>query len=325
MINIKYHLLSIITAASIPCLSLAAESDSDPHPHNGASAHYIHEGHADIVLNYDAAHGLEFLVLAEHHDGHEAGEGDTGHSEEEHDHEGLEGALHLEDAIFVLGGYSIIEVPNNPALSFLGEVGAPIYLSGQQESQGVPFIGWNTEFLNPDLGAETVTIELHGISGPGHVYLYQVDSLGAVTLLWNSADTEEDTLQIALGTHSHYNLAVTTEGIYTLELHAEYQITGGETATAHAHLNIHAGGVAGYYGHFEWPTDEWLWAETGGWLYVEAWPWVWQLTHGWLYAYGHGGPNHFYYKSLSEDWLWTSPDVFPFYWSFENSQWANWE
>lgn len=322
MINIKYHLIGMLTVTSMACASLHA----DTHEHDHGPVNYIHEGHADIALHYDPDHGLEFLVLAEdEHDHEEAHEADHEHEHGEHDHGELEGALHLDEALFVLGGYAVATIPNNPALSFLGEAGTPIYLAGQQQAHGVPFIGWNTEHLDSSLFTGQVTIELHAFTGPGHIYLYEVDSLGAVTVIWNTADEEEDVLTLDLGIHRHLILAVTAEGKYILDLDAQVQQEGGEITSAHGHLALEAGGIAGYYGHFEWPTDEWLWAETGGWLYVDAWPWVWQPAHGWLYAYGHGGPNHFYYKSLAEDWLWTSPDVFPNYWSFDGAQWAIWE
>lgn len=292
---------------------------------------YLYEGHADIGLHYEEDHGLEFFVAGEHEHGHDEGEEhdddhDHGHEEEhdDHDHDHEHGEeLHPADVTVLLGGYAVAEVPDTAAYSFLGAPGSKVYLIGQQEEDGVPFVGWSTEELDSAVFSSDIAIELHSVSGPGEAYLYAVDTFGEVTVIWDSVDAAEDVLTIPVGTHSHLNLAVTAPGTYTLELHAEADLTAGGEAHAETTVTLQAGGLEGYYGDFFRPMPYWLWVDA--WLYTSGWPWLWSAEQGWLAAEGDGGPNHIYFRSSDESWLWTSSAAFPYFWSFAAGDWLLWD
>lgn len=322
------YALTFEISATLAGGSPVVSEPQEVHFHIVGQPTYVHENHADIGLHYEADHGLAFTIAADeethHHeeedDAHDHADDEHDHGDDEHDH-GNE--MHPADVVLLLGGFAVTEVPDNATYAFLGESGSLFYLAGQQESQGVPFIGWNTEELDP-LVIGNPTIELHGLSGPGNLFLYEVDAFGEATLLWNSTDAEEDTLELPVGTHRHLNLAVTVPGTYELELHAEASLVAGGEVHTHAVITLQAGGLEGYYGHFERTHPHWIEAEVGDWLYTPYWPWLWNPHQGWIHATGPGGPDHLYYRAEDDSWLYTSPGTFPWYWPFGTDDWLVW-
>lgn len=315
--------LTFEVSATLANSTLITSEPQTVHFHLVGQPTFIHEGETVVALEYYVEDGLEFVLLAGEH------EHDHDHSHDydhDHDHEHDHGEeMYLEDAVIVLGGYAFSTVPDNSDFSFLGAPGAPIYLIGQQEMEGVPYLGWDSD----DLDAETFTgdpiIELHEVEGPGDLFLYSVDAFGNVTVVWNSTDAEEDVLTLPAGSHAHLNLAVTEPGTYELELHGKAVLAADSSEVeAETVLTLKAGGYEGFLGHFEAITPVWIAAETGGVLYTSEWPWLWSMTNGWVYAFGYGGPNQFYYHGMAGDWMWTSPEVFPSYWSFGDGDWFIW-
>lgn len=296
------------------------------HVHVTGHPTYLHEGHVDLQVTYEADHGLAFQFASDepHHD-----QGEDGHEEESHDdadhgedHEHASG-MHPYDAVLLLGGPALYAVPDEPALAFLGTTGSTVYRISQQEMEGVPFLGWNTEELETALFSSPVTIELHHAEGPGTVFLYEVDAFGSGSVLWNSADPGEDELILDLGIHRHLHMAVTEAGHYTLELEAHADLVGGEEVHGSTVLMLQAGGTEGYYRHFHYPYPDWLETETG-WKYVSYWPWVWNPEEAWLYASGSGVPGHLYYREASGNWIWTAPDIHPATYDFAVPGWRVW-
>ena len=290
---------------------------------------YVHEDHSYVALAYDEDHGLEFSLVIDDDHAHEEEHGEEGHSDamgsDDHDHEHEHGeGIHPADAIVVLGGYAVASVPDNAALSFLGAPGSLIYLIGQSEAEGVPYLGWDAEDLHAEDFMGDPVIELHDVEGPGALFLYAVDAFGGVTVIWDTTDALEDALVLPIGSHAHYNLAVTAPGTYHLDLHAEATLADGDEVETHTEVTLQAGGLEGYLGHFDRTLPDWVTAETGGTFYTGEWPWLWSDTHGWLYAAGDGGPNHLYYHHADGTWLWTSPAVYPLYWTFGGDDWLTW-
>lgn len=286
---------------------------------------YIHEDHVDVGLHYEAGYGMHFYVAAGEHE-HEHEEEHAHEHEGEHEDEGHEHGeeMHPADVTFLLSGYAIMAVPEADELAFLGTAGTPVYLVGSQPAEGVPFLGWNTEELDPAVFTDNLLLELHGVDGPGDVFLWGVDAFGTVNLLWDSTNPGEDVMTMPAGIHSHYNLAVTQPGIYELDLHAKAILATGDEVHAETVLTFQAGGMEGYFGHFGRLAPNWIEAETGGWLYTADWPWLLSPEQGWLYAWGEGGPEHLYFRAEDSSWLWTAPGVFPYFWSFDATGWSTW-
>jgi surface-anchored protein len=204
---------------------------------------YIHEGETVVAISYETDHGLEVMLMAheEHHEedhAEEAGEEDHGHEE---DHEHGEGMVPA-DAVILLGGYSVMTIPESGNLAFLGDAGAPVYLLSQSEMEGVPFLAWDTDGLNPaDFSGDPV-LELHHFEGPGNLFLYALDAFGEPTVIWNTLDPGEDALTLPIGSHAHYNLALTQPGMYELEIHVKATLTDSTEVEAPVTLILQAGG-----------------------------------------------------------------------------------
>lgn len=305
-------------------LAGGAEITSDPQVvefHVTGSAHYLREGHAVIGLGYEPDHGVSVHVTGEdahnheEENGHEHGDGhDHGHGE----------SRHPSEVVFLLGGEAVAMVPDDPEFAFLGSGGDLIFLSPETEMDGVPYIGWDADGIDPALLDGDPTIELHHVEGPGTVLLYAVDPQGVPTVVWDSADPEEDVMTLPAGSHRHLNFAVTAAGTYELELHAHLPLTGGGETETHAVITLQAGGMEGFHAHFELDFPGWISAEVGGLFYVPHWPWAWNPEQGWLYAMGHGGHTQLYYRHEDGAYLWTSHELFPEYFDFRFGMMRNW-
>jgi hypothetical protein len=335
----KKPLQMTILGASILLMgaAFADEDHHDDHSHDDHGPLVNHfDGHADIMLVDDPDHGFEFLIALEEHDhdhDHGHGEEDDPHDDPAHDDHGGHtddhghdhgDGHHPDEVRFILGGFAVSTVPDNAGYAFLGDPGRRIYLSPQQPTDGVPFIGWNTEALDTAVFDNGVEIELHGVEGPGTVFLYEVDGFGAVTVRWDSGDPGEDALTMPAGIHRHLNLAVSEPGTYELELHARADLSTGSTVEAHGHVILQAGGMEGFMGPNLQLHHDWLEAETGGLLYTAGWPWVWSPEEGWLLAWGDGGPIHYYFRDRDATWIWTSPFIFPWYGTLDDTDWGIW-
>ena len=146
------------------------------------------------------------------------------------------GNLHLTEDVLVRGGTAALQqVPPDPAFSFLGEPGAPVHVLPQEESEGVPFLGFASDELeNGVFTGDMVNLQLAEHSGPGEVLLYSVDSFGAPTVHFDTRDGigTEDFYPLQAGGHFHLNLAFTRPGFYRLGLRPEGRLASdNETVT----------------------------------------------------------------------------------------------
>ncbi|QQQ73454.1 choice-of-anchor M domain-containing protein [Saccharothrix sp. 6-C] len=128
------------------------------------------------------------------------------------------------------------ELPAQPALSFLGEAGAQVFLLPQTQRADLLWTGWNTEELRPADVSGPVTWTLTAVDGPGAFGLFTTGSFGAPQVLFNSADGLPDTLSVPLGTHAHANWAFAEPGRYRLTFTvsapgADGPLTDAETLT----------------------------------------------------------------------------------------------
>lgn len=126
-------------------------------------------------------------------------------------------------------------VPENPDFGFLGAPGDHLYVLPQEEQAGVLFVGLAAGEVAPGVFVgETVNVQLTAVSGPGAVFYYSVDGLGAPTVFFNSADglTAADAVPVAAGTHAHRNWAFSAPGVYRVTLVASGGLTGGGTVTS---------------------------------------------------------------------------------------------
>ncbi|GEC08933.1 hypothetical protein SSP24_65880 [Streptomyces spinoverrucosus] len=97
---------------------------------------------------------------------------------------------------------------------FLGTPGDAVWWLPLQQKAGLLWPGWNTqEYATKDLDGR-ISFRLDSVQGPGNVAMFYDDALGAPVVTLNSGDGLPDAHTLKPGTHSHFNWAFTTEGVY---------------------------------------------------------------------------------------------------------------
>jgi surface-anchored protein len=129
-----------------------------------------------------------------------------------------------------------------PILGF-ANAGDTIWQLPQRNDPGKIFLGWRTiipngifqrsfnGFFQPD-GQGNIIIELLDLSGPaadagGHFAMWETNGIGSVEMHFNSADgiNGNDRLEpVPVGSHTHYNWAMTRPGNYTATFRASGRI-----------------------------------------------------------------------------------------------------
>lgn len=132
------------------------------------------------------------------------------------------------DVIIEVKSSAQLAVPDDPAYSFLGDPGDPIWVLPQIEDPNLLFAGIGTEEIEPGaLLNDSVKIKLAGIYGPGHFSLFTTDEFGAPTVLLNSRDGLPDNFTVGVGTHMHANWTFSASGWHYLA----FVVTARDAAT----------------------------------------------------------------------------------------------
>jgi surface-anchored protein len=132
-------------------------------------------------------------------------------------------------------------VPNDPAYSFLGTPGAPVWIIPQTQIPGIVWAGWNTESLSPQDVAGRVDLRVTGVDGPGRLGVFLSDI--TPVLLVDSGDGLPDTIVVPLGTHAHANWAFGAEGTYRITIEVAATLADGRTVADSDVFTIAVGDV----------------------------------------------------------------------------------
>lgn len=117
-----------------------------------------------------------------------------------------------------VGPQAMLPVPADPAYSFLGSPGEPLWMLPQIQDPDLPWPGWSTEALSAAQIEGPVTWRLRRVRGPGEFALWTNGGLGAPAVIFNSRDGLPDATAIPLGTHAHANWGFSQAGLYCLDL-----------------------------------------------------------------------------------------------------------
>lgn len=160
----------------------------------------LSEGHADaFALELDGA-DLELQVHAE------------GATEEDE-----EVAYDPADVILQAVPESETTVPSDPAFSFLGTAGAPVWILPNTETDGLLTPGWAAEDIDAGLVAgDSLDLRIQSITGPGTLHVYDVDEFGAPEVIVDSTASFPQTIQLATPSHTHAFWGFSAEGTYTI-------------------------------------------------------------------------------------------------------------
>ncbi|MDG4832969.1 choice-of-anchor M domain-containing protein [Solwaraspora sp. WMMD1047] len=136
------------------------------------------------------------------------------------------------DVTFQVLPQAAIEVPADPRYSFLGAVGATVWVLPQTQDPDLLWPGWNTTTLNSGVfTGDKVKLSLVGVDGPGNVTLFGVNAFGDPLIRFRSDDGLPDAIDVPVHTHAHASWAFSAEGSYTLKFQADATLTNGTALT----------------------------------------------------------------------------------------------
>ncbi|MEV1007865.1 choice-of-anchor M domain-containing protein [Streptomyces sp. NPDC049881] len=125
-----------------------------------------------------------------------------------------------------------LAVPSNPAYSFLGSPGDPVWILPQSLDPDLLYAGWAAHEVPAGVFADdTVTVELTSVSGPGDVSSWDIVAAQPV-LNFDSGDGLPDAFDVSAGGHHHTNWGFEAEGDYTLTFEASAELPDGTVVTS---------------------------------------------------------------------------------------------
>jgi putative ABC transporter-associated repeat protein len=128
---------------------------------------------------------------------------------------------------------SAVAVPDVPEFSFLGPVGAPMWMAPETQAEGLVWPGWNTESLPGGLFTDNaVDLHLREVHGPGEVEVFQSDPFGMPIRTLSSVDPAYTTLHQPVRSHVHANWFFSALGRYTLTFEVTGTIIDGATLSS---------------------------------------------------------------------------------------------
>lgn len=146
----------------------------------------------------------------------------------------------LDDIVFVLGPAARQTLPES-GYEFVGEKpGSRVWVVGQTEVAGTPWIGWSTQApstVSRVNGSVKLTFEGHQGEGFFTNFL-QSGNFGAPQVLFTSAEAGAQTINVDVNTHAHTNWVFTQPGIHLIRLSAQATTKDGENVTAAKNLRF---------------------------------------------------------------------------------------
>ncbi|MYV47196.1 choice-of-anchor M domain-containing protein [Streptomyces sp. SID2888] len=123
-------------------------------------------------------------------------------------------------------------VPSNPAYSFLGSPGDPVWILPQTNNPDLLYAGWAAHEVPAGVfQGDSVTLRLTAVSGPADVSVYDISG-GAPVKQFDSGDGLPDAVNVEAEAHHHTNWAFEAEGDYTLTFRATGTLADGTTVSS---------------------------------------------------------------------------------------------
>lgn len=168
----------------------------------------LYDGHTDIGIDYDSA--LNEWNLHVHYE-----VTDTEYSPPS-------------DALLFVKNSAYGTVPPGAQWSFLGATGSDVWTLPKVEDPNLLFLGFGAEEIADGTFVNNVfTMALTGVTGPGQLAIYDVDTFGDPVVWMNSGDgiSAADSRVLPSGAHSHINWAFSAPGDYSVF----FEATGDST------------------------------------------------------------------------------------------------
>jgi surface-anchored protein len=285
----------------------------------------LREGHVDLLVLFEEGEGLHLALAAGEHEHEHVEEHGDDHHDDPHDeqdphddHDEDHGHAHIElaDAVIVGGPAAAALVPAGDGFGFLGVAGDHVFVLPQAEAEHLPFLGLNTEELDPQLFEGDVTLTLMAVDGPGTFFLYQTDAFGLPDLLLDGRGGLAGGVRLPLGTHSHANWAFTWPGEYVLTFVLTALQAGGEVLESEPQrLQVEIAGQG----------SGWFRGLGGSLLRGDDSGWAWSREAGWIRPASAWGLDRIYRMGATGDWIRAEPAHAPYYWNFNQGSWERWD
>lgn len=124
---------------------------------------------------------------------------------------------HLEDVVFDVSDAAQQTLPEGSDFDFTGAKGGDsVWVVPQNEVQGVPWLGWNTQSPKVvDTTDRGVNLEFGGHEGDGDFSVFlQAGGFSQPQQLWNSRLPGNQPMWVELNTHTHANWVFTKPGVH---------------------------------------------------------------------------------------------------------------
>jgi surface-anchored protein len=206
-LSIPFRRAAAVLAAVPATLACAASAQA-----NGLPA-VLSQGHVDVI---DVGYEDGRLALSVHD-------------------ESVEPAVERDPrtVVFVVKSRARTQIPDDPAFSFLGRPGAPVWVLPEVQDPELLWPGLSTEELEAGTFAgDSVRLTLKSAIGPDGVSLFGSDPFGAPVKRLDTEDAVPDVLDLPIGTHEHDNWAFERPGLYLLTFQAGARLVDGRRLTS---------------------------------------------------------------------------------------------
>lgn len=140
---------------------------------------------------------------------------------------------------FVLNDAAKLNLP--AGMEDIAPAGAPVYMIGATQQQGVPWLGWSTQ--DPELLKQLdgpVTMSLNGFEGPGNLSVFLSGNFGSAgQKVFDSRSG--GSFQVPANTHQHSNWVFTAEGRYTVTIGWTARLKNGQQVSSESVLHFTVG------------------------------------------------------------------------------------
>lgn len=121
--------------------------------------------------------------------------------------------VELQDTTFIVAEEAKLTLPDETPF---GNGGDPIWVLPQSQNSALLYMGFSAEQIPPGVFEDPLEVQLAGVSGPGHFFLWQSTAVGELEIKMNSRDgiSAEDRTTPLIGSHEHVNWGFSTNGIY---------------------------------------------------------------------------------------------------------------
>lgn len=136
--------------------------------------------------------------------------------------------VELSDTTFIVAEEAKLTLPDGTPF---GNGGDPIWVLPQSQNSALLYMGFSAEQIPPGVFEDPLEVQLAGVSGPGHFFLWQSTAVGELEIKMNSRDgiSTEDRTTPLIGSHEHVNWGFSTNGIYEVMFRAIGKRTGEGT------------------------------------------------------------------------------------------------